>query len=396
MAGKCCCAPDINAAKNDVLRALNNSQRVQQQGLPQSTINFPVEEIARRVADLLNPKKSDFEQAVLRDLSAIIQALTTLKARESDRELLLLIARNVSDVLTFTAAYNRQTLNALDTKATSAQAKDLLFAVTDFRRDNVDRLRFLAEGISQRFVAVGLALTGLGVAIGVLSKAFLAALALATTRILAAIAAIKIPQPEKADLKKLERGVDDLLKARLSLEAFTFDVPRCGLGDDGNPAITYTPKESRALRDREGNTTKASTIEVSEMIKTLLVSGKLECGSSAGVDVEIMLDLDAVEDDNTVYIAFPSTLAPYWFSLELVDINGAFIRTYKLAGELSEYGAGNWSIVDSSSSASKNFTQIYSRFQRLDVPIRGEPWGVRVSPKRGVSLRVTAYGRAFD
>lgn len=394
MAGRCCCAPQIEGAKNQVISALNATQ-LKQAGIGNSTINIPVEQIARRVADLLAPKKSDFEATVLRDLAAIVQALTALRSRESDRELLLLIARNVSDVLTFTAANHRQVLLSLDAKATSAQARDLLFSVTDSRRQLEGKLNFLTGLVTAGFAALTAGLAALAVLLTASKVALLAALAAATARILAAISAIRIPQPPKVDLSKIENNLRDLLSARLSLEPFSFPVPSCGVDALGAPAVVFTSKDSYAIKDRSNRSTQASTIAVSEMLSTLLIQGKLACTTASLVSAELILDISAVDNQSTVFTAVPSSLTAYWFVLEVLDVDEALIRTYKIAGASSEYGAGNWAVIDSSGNACQSFTHIYSRLQRLDVPVRESAWGVRVSPKRGVSFRVTAFGKLF-
>ncbi len=393
--GKCCCAPEITGAKNEILKSLNRPLPIVGQGLPQSSINFPVEEIARRVADLLNPKKSDFESTVLRELAAIIQALTALKGRESDRELLLLVARNVSDLLTFTGKNHREVVVSLDAKATSAQARDLLFAITDSRRVLVDKLSFLSGAVAIGFSALTAGLAALAVLLTASKVALLAALAAATARILAAIAAIRIPRPDKVDLSKIEGNLRDLLSARLSLEPFSFPVPSCGVDALGAPAVVFTSKDSYAIKDRSNRSTQASTIAVSEMLSTLLIQGKLACTTASLVSTELILNVSAVDNQSTVFTALPSTLTAYWFVLEVLDVDEALIRTYKIAGTSSEYGAGNWAVIDSSGNACQSFTHIYSRLQRLDVPVRESAWGVRVSPKRGVSFRVTAFGKLF-
>ena len=391
----CCCTPQITGAKNEILKSLNRPLPVVSQGLPVSTINFPVEEIARRVADLLSPKKNDFEATVLRELAAIIQALTALKGRESDRELLLLVARNVSDLLTFTGKNHREVVVSLDTKATSAQARDLLFAVTDSRRVLVDKLSFLSGAVAIGFSALTAALAAVAVLLTASKVALLAALAASTARILAAIAAIRIPQPPKVDLSKIESNLRDLLAARLSLEPFSFPVPSCGVDALGAPAVVFTSKDSYAVKDRSNRSTQASTIVVSEMLSTLLTQGKLACTTASLVSAELILDVSSVDNQNTVFTAVPSSLTAYWFVLEVLDVDEALIRTYKIAGNSSEYGAGNWAVIDSSGNACQSFTHIYSRLQRLDVPLRESAWGVRVSPKRGVSFRVTAFGKLF-
>ena len=395
MAGRCCCAPEINAAKNQILRALAQNLPVKAGQLPQSTINIPVELIARRVADLLAPKTSNFEETVLRELAAIIQALTALKGRQSDRELLLLIARNVSDVLTFTEANRRQVISALDEKATSAQARDLLFAVLDSRRQLEGKLNFLTGLVTAGFSALTAGLAAIAVLLTASKVALLAALAAATARILAAIAAIRIPQPPKVDLSRIEGNLRDLLSARLSLEPFSFPVPSCGVDAVGAPAVVFTSKDSYAIKDRSNKSTQASTIVVSEMLSTLLTQGKLACTTESLVNAEVILDVSAVDNQSMVFTALPSTLTAHWFVLEVLDVDKAFIRTYKIAGASSEYGAGNWAVIDSSGNACQSFTHIYSRLQRLDVPVRESAWGVRVSPKRGVSFRVTAFGKLF-
>lgn len=393
--GKCCCAPEITGAKNEILRSLSKPLPVVGQGLPTSSINFPVEEIARRVADLLNPKKSDFEATVLRELAAIIQALTALKGRESDRDLLLLVARNVSDLLTFTNKNHRDVVVSLDAKATSAQARDLLFAITDSRRVLVDKLSFLSGAVAIGFSALTAGLAALAVLLTASKVALLAALAASTARILAAISAIRIPQPPKVDLSKIESNLRDLLSARLSLEPFSFPVPSCGVDAIGAPSVVFTSKNSYAIKDRSNKSTQASTIAVSEMLSTLLIQGKLACSATSQVSAELILDVSAVDNQSTVFTALPSTLTAHWFVLEVLDVDEALIRTYKIAGTSSEYGAGNWAVIDSSGNACQSFTHIYSRLQRLDVPVRESAWGVRVSPKRGVSFRVTAFGKLF-
>lgn len=391
----CCCTPQITSAKLEILRSLNKSLNTVPQGLPVSTINFPIEQIARRVADLLAPKPNDFEATVLRELAAIIQALTALKGRQGDRDLLLLIARNVSDLLTFSAINHRQVLDSLDEKATSRQSRDLLFAITDSRRELVGKLNFLTGAVSAGFSALTAALGVISVLITASKLAFLAALAAATTRILAAISAIRIPQPEKVNLSRIESNLRDLLEARLTLEPFSFPVPSCGIDAAGSPSVVFTQKASHAIKDRLNRSTQASTIVISEMLSALQIDGKLACTAAALVSSEVILSVTSVGDQTTVLKAFPSTLKAYWFTLEVLDVDEALIRTYKISGSESEYGAGNWAVIDDSENACQTFTHIYSRLQRLDVPVREGVWGVRVSPKRGVSFRVTAFGKLF-
>lgn len=396
MPGKCCCAPDINNAKNEILRNLQNQLPIKPQGLDPKNIDFSVDILARKIADLLYQPPSNFEADVLRQLAAIINALIAMKAGEGDRELLLLIARNTNDIVTQASANHRQTALAIANTATQAQAKDLLFAITESRRDLVRQIRQLADGIATRFVAIGAAIVALTATTVASKVAILTAIAASLARILTAIAGIRFPQPEKVDLSKIERDVSDLVRSKLSLEEFEMSVPSCTIGAGQIPTLTYTPVQSFALRDRMGNSAKTGDITLSQMLASLLVEGKLSCTSSESLSSEDILDQTYDGTGTGVFAAYPSTLSAYWFTLEITDIDEEQVRTYKLAGLDSEYGAGNWSVIDGGGRACQRFSHIYVRNLRLDVPVRGGSWGIRVSPKPGVSFRVVAHGKPFS
>jgi len=392
---KCCCAPEIGAAKNEVLRALTSKNLpIVQQGTG-STIDIPVELIARRVADLLYPQQNTFQQTVLRELSAIIQALTALRGKDSDRDLLLLIARNTNDIYTQNAGNFRELSVQLATKSTQAQARDLLFAVIDSRRFVVDAINLTRTVILGALAAISVALAAMA-AFALASKvAVLGAIAAATARILAAIAAIRIPKPDKVDLSRIESDLRKLLNGQLTLQEFKVRVPSCGVGEAGLPIVMYTERESYAVRDKDDRSTAQSTIILSEMVSSLMISGQLKCSPPGALTAEEILSEDMVQDETAVFFAFPSGLTAYWFTLEVSEFDEESLRTYKLAGVDSEYGAGNWSIVDGTGRACQSFTHIYNRSQRLDVPVRGELWGVRVSPKSGIAFTVRAFGLPF-
>lgn len=396
MPGKCCCAPDINAAKGDILRALNSSLNPVPASIPPPGIEFAIDAIVRRIADLLYKPPSTFEADVLRQLASIIAFLNTLKADQADKELLLLIARNTNDLISQAAANQRITSLAIANTATQAQAKDLLFATTDSRRDLTRQIRQLADGIATRFAAIGGAIIALTVATAASKVAILTAIAASLARVLTAIAAIKFPQPQKVDLSSIERDLSDLVRSKLTLDPFVLSVPSCQIGEGMIPTLTYSQVPSFAIKNRLGQSTKDGIIAPSQMVSSLLVSGQLSCAASESLSSEEILFISSGGADGGVYTAFPATLSAYWFTLQLEDVDDGMIRTYKLAGFDSEYGAGNWSILDGSGSACKSFTHIYLSSARLDVPVRGDVWGIRVSPKPGVSFRVTAHGRPFS
>jgi hypothetical protein len=392
MAAKCCCAPQIDSAKGQIISAIAQNQIKQSAipQLPQSSIEFPIEAIARAVANLLNrPDNLSFEREVLFDLQALIEGMIALRSREN-------LQGKIDLLLVEQSKFQAETRQRLDSLATRDQAKDLLFAITDRSRQIIARIDRLSLFLDIKLAAILAAIAALSALVFAQNKLVLAAIGASLARILAAISAIRFPQPEKVDLSTLERGVKDLLAARLTIDSSTFSVPSCGIAQDGTPAIIYQDVDFHFLKDQKNKSTSDAIELVAGMASTLLSAGKLECGGHSGFQSEVLIESGVIADDNSVFRVFPVQVFAYWFVLELIDIDVATIRTYKLAGDDSEFGAGNWAIIDNSGNACPNFSQIFNHLQRLDVPLRGDSWGVRVSPKRGIAFRVTAFGAPIN
>lgn len=396
MAGKCCCKAEINQAKQEILNALNGQGGIKQGNAGGGNINIPIDLIARSVANLLNQNKSSFETDVLIQLRAINQALLALKSRLDDDALLKQIARNTNDIITQAGENQRANYALLEQTATKGNARDLLTAVTDSRRDLTGQLRSLAIGIATRFVTIATAIAGIGVAIAATSKAILAAEAVSTTRILSAISALKFGQGNQPDLTAIAELLSELTANRLSLEPLTLQVPICEIKPDGKLGLGSRPVASFAIRDSTGNSTAGTALTLSDMLASLMTVGQLNCDEGALLGSEVILDEEENESPNKVYFAYPALLEAEYFILLTTVVNPTPSRTYKLAGEDSEYGAGNWSLADRGESALQSFTHIYCRVQRLDVPQTGFRMGVRVSPKANVAVKVIAFGKLYS
>jgi len=351
-----------------------------------------VDDIARRVADYLNPVTDTFERDVLRQLEAITNTLVLLKARPDPTDKLNQILRNTNDLFDLQVQTRKDNQANFDKVATREQAKDLLFAITDTRRLMVASFAIVARDAALAFSVVGAALAGIAVAAKLAVAAEVAAKVAQTATILKAIAAIKFPKHE-TDLKEVNRKLDKIDRAQLSLDGFNFSTPFCQILPDGSRGIASVPVQAFSLRDKNGRNTEGYQSAVADMLFDLLAFGELNCGGAPQAGEEILATLDGdLPSSQVPRVLFASTLQPGYFTIELTEINPSLIRTYKLGGAQSEYGAGNWSITDANERVVGEFVRISTRSQTLLVPSGLGLAGIRVSLKPGISAVVRAVG----
>lgn len=393
MAGKCCCAPQIDASKNQIISAIKSSA-IKQQGLPRSSIEIPVEAIARRVAELLNPPpKNNFESQVINDLDSIKNALIALRSRENLETKVNQILRNQLDIELKQQQYQRETRDSFAMVATREQAKDLLFAITDRSREVLKKINDLQFSIDVKLAGILAAIAALSAFVFAQNKLVLAAVSASLLRILAAISGIRF-KPEPVDLDGAVRKInDEIRKNALTMELASIQVPRCGVSPTGEPIVESVKVEYGAIKDAKNRSQEQLFKAMGEVLYGVRTQGILECSGNAGMSSEEVVRSMDEEDPNKVLFGFPLSLEASYFVLEVDSWDASIVRTYKLAGGNSEFGAGNWSLCNQDSSASLPFFPMFNQFNRLDVPTGTKGWGVRVSPKAGVSFRVTAFGR---
>lgn len=392
MAGRCCCAPQIDSAKNQVISALNATQ-LKQAGIGNSTINIPVELIARRVADLLyKPVDRSFEDTVLVDLTAIKNALIQLKSRDTNLDKINQIIRNTNDIFDLQVDSQRKLTDSISTLATRQQAKELLFAITDRASAVIKRVNDLEFWLNVKFLAVLAAIAAVSALVFAQNKLVLAAIGASLARILSAIAAIKFPISQKDIEDAVRRVRDEIKRNALTLETKQVSVPVCELNASGEPVLGTTAISYGALKNSSNLSQSPLFDAMVQVLSGIRTEGVLKCGSGDNLIQEVILTATGVGTPNDVLFAYPQTLDAKYFVLEVTQWDGNLVRTYKLAGLESEFGGGNWSLIQGQFSASLPFVPIFNRGNRLDVP--GEPggWGVRVSPKQGVEFIVLAVG----
>lgn len=393
---KCCCEPQINQSKNAILRALADNARLVPASLPGRSTIFPsTEEIARRVADYLNKNDNTFESETTRTLEAITNALIALKSRDDNSALLKQIIRNQNDQFDLTKEYQRQTRIALDQLATREQAKDLLKVIASLRRDMLEQFKFSAREISARFAAVGAAIVALGLAQRAAFLAEIAAKAVQTATILRAIAALKFSTAPGGNIADLVSLVAQLAEGQLRLEPVTTSIPVCATVPGIGKTVVAQPVQSFAIADSLGRTTATYQQSVADMIYDLLASGQLDCGGSVVLASEVIGQIDKGDSGSDLPRTFYcQNIEPQFFVIALTEVDPKFIRTYKLAGSQSEYGAGNWAVVDSVGRVDGDFVRLFNQSQRLHPRTELSGAGVRLSLKRGISATITAYGKS--
>jgi len=390
---RCCCTPQINDASNRVIAALSRQNQIIPQQLPQKVgLDFSVDDIARRVADYLNPVTDTFERDVLRQLEAISNALIGIQASQANVSLLNRIIRNTNDIFDLQVKQGINNQANFDKTATKAQAKDLLFAVTDGTRKILDRLSVMSRYLTGAFAVVGAAIAAVGLFARLTAIAEKAAKIIQTGTILRAIAALKFPET-KVDLSGINRKLDELIKGILTLDLYEYSVPSCEINALGEASIVRSPASGYGLKDAKGQSTKAGDLSVTNMIADLLEFGQIECGGGVEIRAEVIAQIDS--SDLTAgfpRLWYPLEVQPMYFTLQFTDVNPAVLRTYKLGGEQSEYGAGNWSLVDESGRCLGDFTRIYNGAQRLEAPKDRLGTGIRLSLKPGISAILRAHG----
>lgn len=390
---RCCCTPQINDAANRVIGALSRTRQVIPQQLPPKIgLDFAVDDIARRVADYLNPVDDRFEQDVLRQLEAITSALVLLKSRPDLTDKLNQILRNQNDLFDLQVQSRKDNQQNFDKLATREQARDLLFAITDLRRTMIAAFAVVARDAALALTAMLAAIAAFFLAAKIAVTAEILAKNAQTAIILKAIAAIKIPKQE-TDLKEVNRKLDKIDRAQLSLDGFDTAVPFCETLPNGTLTIGSTPITAYSLKDKNGRNTESYQLSVANMLFDLLAFGELQCSAAPQTGEEILAVIDSNAPGSEIpRVLFANSLSPRYFTIDLTAIDPAVIRTYKLGGNQSEYGAGNWCITDVGERAVGEFTRISTRSQRLLVPSGLALAGIRVSLKPGVSAVVRAFG----
>lgn len=391
---KCCCAPEISASQNRILAAIASRESVVPAAIPpfQRTQN-DAEFIARRVADELNRNPDPFQRDTQVQLDAITNALIAIRSQLNDESKLNQILRNQNDAREAAREYQRQTQFGLDQLATRAQAKDLLLAIASFRRDMLEQFRFSAREIAFRFSAVGGAIAALGIAQAAAFKAEIAAKIAQTATILRAIAALRLNPPQSPANPAILELLSQLLESRLELEAVTTSIPACVPSLGGGFTIQAIPVPSFALSDGQGRSTVAYQQSISEMLFSLLVDGQIECGGGSELEAEVIAEIDGSLPSSDIPLLLSARdVTPRFFTIEVTEVNPAFVRTYKLAGDLSEYGLGNWGICDSAGRMQGEFQRLFIKSHRLAAPSDLAFPQVRVSLKPGISAIITAIG----
>lgn len=393
MAKNCCCTSAIDAAANRVLAEVR-SQGVRQAAVPPfQRTQQDTEEIARRVADEVNRRTNPFERDVQRQLDAIVNSLIALRSQEKDNSLLNRILRNQNDAFDLAIEHQRQTQFGIDGLATRQQARDLLNAIASLRRDMLEQFRFSAREISNRFAAVGAAIIALGAAQKAAFAAEIAAKTAQTALILRAIAGLKLTSPPGGGLAEILAQLAELAANKLSLEPITLSVPFCAPIPGGGFQIDSQVVSTYAIADGRGRSTAAFMDATAGMLYELLAFGQLQCDSSVSLAVEVLAEIDASQPGSDIpRELYPVDVSARFFTIQVTGINPRFVRAYKLAGDRSEYGLGNWSVVDSQGRVDGDFSRLFCLNHRLLVPTELSLPGVRVSLKPGVSVVVSAVG----
>lgn len=392
MNSKCCCAPNIDASKNQILAALSLQQIKASAMPPFQRTQKDTEEIARRTADEVNRYADPFQRDTQRQLDAIVNALIALRSRPDPTDLLNRIIRNQNDQFDLDRENHRQLIFAIDRLATRDQAKDLLSAIAALNRDMIQQFKFSAREIATRFAAIGGAIIALGLAQRAAFIAEIAAKAAQTATILRAIAALKLAG-NKPDNSGILEKLAELLENKLELEAVTGSVPVCIIDEAGIATIQPQPFQSYALRDGNGASTAAYQQAMNDMLYSLLAEGQIDCGSSNSLAIEVIKEIEKEDPDASApWLLFPEEVAASYFTISISEIDPEYIRAYKLAGDQSEYGAGNWALIDSSGRIVGDFYRIFNKRQRLQVPTDLLGAGIRLSLKPGISAVIRAHG----
>lgn len=391
---KCCCQQSIDSSKNQILTALSNQKPVIPQSIPPfQRTRGDTEEIARRVADELYKTEDSFKRDTQRQLDAIVNALIGLKSRPDLAPLLNQIIRNQNDQFDLMKEYQRQIQFNFDKVATKEQAKDLLLAIASLRRDMLEQFRFSAREISNRFAAIGRSLVELATNQRLAFLAQTAATIAQTATILNAIRNIRFPTQPAGGNSDILPLLQEILDKQLSLKPITTSVPVCVNVPGVGASIQSQSVPGYAIENKSGNSTATYQESVADMLFNLLKSGQLNCSKSITLTQQVIAEIDGSSSDSTVpVVCFPSEVDALYFVIQITEINPKFIRTYKLAGSQSEYGLGNWAIVDSAQRVSGDFVRLFNRSQRITPPTELSGAGVRLSLKAGISATVVAWG----
>jgi hypothetical protein len=390
---KCCCSVEIDNGSRKILQAIAAQGGIKQGAMPPfQRTQDDAEEIARRVADELNKYQNPFERTTTLQLDAIVNALIGIRSRLDNQDKLNQILRNQNDTFDLIRANQRELNRRVDSLATREQAKDLLAAIASLRRDMLQQFVYSAREIATRFAAIGAAIIALGVAQRAAFLAELTAKAAQTATILRAIAALKFNQGASG-LDAIAAQIADLLDNQLSLEPVTTLVPYCGRDSQGNYTILQQPIQSYAIKDASGASTASFQLTLNGMVNSLLASGQLQCSGGFVLQQETLLEVDKEDIDATEpKILYPQELSAIYYTITLTEVSPISARTYKLGGTQTEYGAGNWAIVDSNERVVGDFIRIFNRNQRLQAPQGISLPGLRVSLKPGISAIVRAFG----